>query len=110
MPRLNKNATEENQDGLDARLQEVLPNVVLTTNPVIICGVNRRVGLAHYEHIDIYAGIALPLDMDTLSNREVLRAAIQEAAEFGFNAVSGETYERYKLLADAQKNRPEVAT
>jgi len=102
MPRLNRNATEQNQDGLDEKIREVLPNVVLTTSPVVICGVNRRVGLADYEHIDIYAGIALPLDVDI--DPAELRQAIAQAAEFGFNAVSSETYERYKLLTEAQKN------
>lgn len=104
MPRINQNAQEENNEGLDEKVKDMLPAVVVSTNPVVICGVNRRIGLANYEHIDIYAGVALPLDAIALQDPEALRNAIAEAAEFGFNAVSQETYARYKLLADAQKN------
>lgn len=104
MPKLNSNALEQNIEGLEEKIKDALPTIIVGTNPVMICGVNRRIGLAHYEHIDIYAGIALPLDADVLSDPVQLRQAIADAAEFGFNAVSQETYTRYKLLADAQKN------
>lgn len=104
MPSIKKNGTEQNTEGLEEKVKDLLPNVVLTTNPVVICGVNRRIGLAHYEHIDIYAGVAIPID--SISDPNALREAIAEAAEFGFNAVSSETYERYKLLTEAQKPAP----
>jgi hypothetical protein len=107
MARLNKNAEEQNEEGLEVKILDHIPNVVITTNPVIICGVNRRVGLAHYEHIDIYAGVALPLNHTLLEDPEALRVALAEAAEYGFNAVSKETYDRYMLLVNAQKNKTE---
>lgn len=104
MPRTNKNGTEQNNDGLEEKIREVLPTVTMTTDPVVICGVNRRIGLAHYEHVDIYAGIAIPVSGVSTEDMDSLREAIKDAAEFGFNAVSNETYVRYKLLLDAQKN------
>lgn len=107
MPRINKNGAEQNVDNLGDKVKDLLPSVVLTTNPVVICGVSRRVGLAHFEHIDIYAGIALPVEVEDLVDREAMQSAIAEAAEFGFNAVSSETYQRYKLLVDAQKKTTE---
>lgn len=101
MPNLKKNANEQNNDGLGEKVTEFLPNVVLTTNPVVICGVNRRVGLAHYEHIDIYAGVAIPVEEGL--DGAALNEAIANAAKYGFEIVSSETYERYKLLTEAQK-------
>lgn len=104
MPRINQNGLEENTEGLDEKLKEHLASMVITTVPVFVAGVNRRVGLANYEHIDIYAGLALPMTDVSLENMPELTAAIEKAAEVAFNNVSRETYERYKLLVDAQKN------
>lgn len=104
MPKINQNATEQNTQNIDAKMQEFLPNVVITTNPVVICGVNRRIGLGNYEHLDIYAGIALPISHEYLADTESLNLAIAQAAEQGFNIVSKETYDRYMLLVEAQKS------
>lgn len=103
MPRISKNGTEQNEEGLENKVEDFLSSISITTQPVVICGVNRRKGLAHFEHIDIYAGIAIPLNVNT-DNLEELRIAVAKAAEFGFNTVSGETWERYNLLAEAEKN------
>lgn len=103
MPRINPDAHEENNENLAAKIQDHLANVSITTCPVLICGVNRRVGLAHYEHIDLYAGIALPMTNVSTENMDELKEAIVKVAELGFNMVSKETYERYNLLVQAQK-------
>lgn len=107
MPRINQNGYEENNEGLETKIEDVLPTVIVGQNPVVICGVNRRVGLAHYEHVDLYMGVALPMDAAVLDDFDRLRESIAEVANFAFNAASQETYARYKLLTDSQKNLQE---
>lgn len=103
MPKLAKNGKEQNEEGMGAIIADHLPSITITTDPVIIIGVNRRVGLAHYEHIDLYAGVALPVTGVSTENMEELKVTLQEIAAEGFNIVSAETYTRYKMLVDAQR-------
>ena len=76
MPHQNKNATEQQTEN---KLTELLQagELAVTTQPVFVCGVNRRLNTGNYEHLDIYAGIALPVagasteDMEALLKKPV---------------------------------------
>lgn len=107
MPKISKNGNEQTNDLLSTKIEQQIANISITTDPVMIVGVSRRVGLAHFEHIDLYAGVALPVGGASTENIEELKVVLEDIATVGFNIVSTETYKRYKMLVDAQKGNVE---
>ena len=79
--------------------------ISISTNPVFICGVNRKVNIGNFENIDIYAGITIPLSNIDPSDKEALSQAVADAAAYGFSLVSKETGERYMLIKDGQQGK-----
>ena len=79
--------------------------ISISTNPVFICGVNRKVNIGNFENIDIYAGITIPLPNIDPADKEALSEAVKEAAAYGFSLVSKETGERYVLIKDGQQGK-----
>lgn len=106
MPKISKNALEQDVDSpLANAVEQSLSSISISTVPVFICGVNRKINIGNYENIDVYAGIALPIDSVSLEDREALTAAIQDAAMYGFGLVSKETGDRYYLIKEAQAGK-----
>jgi hypothetical protein len=79
--------------------------VTISTNPVFICGVNRKINIGNFENIDVYAGVTIPLVNIDPSDKEALSEAIKEAAADGFALVSRETGERYTLIKESQQGK-----
>lgn len=81
MPSVNTNAQEET-------------NQSHTTNttpgqPVIRCGINRRIALLGYEHIDFYAGLDLPIDVELdYKDKEQLSEVVQAASTAAFEGIA----------------------
>lgn len=106
MPKINKSAQEQSTDSpLDQVVSTIGADIAITTSPVLICGVNRKINIGNFENIDVYAGIALPMPNQSLDNMEELSNAVQEAAAYGFSLVSKETGERYLLIKESQQNK-----
>jgi hypothetical protein len=106
MPKISKNAIDNDLDTPISKIvEDSLSSIAISTVPVFICGVNRKINIGNYENIDVYAGIALPIDGVSLEDREQLALAIQEVAAYGFNLVSKETGERYYLIKEAQAGK-----
>lgn len=104
MPKINKTAQEQSSDSpLDSMVSTIGGSLSITTNPVLICGVNRKINIGNFENIDVYAGLALPMENVDLSDKEALREAIQEAAAYGFALVSKETGDRYSIIKESQQ-------
>lgn len=106
MPKISKNALEQS---IDSPIEQVVnlmaQEISISTNPVFICGVNRKINIGNFENIDVYAGITIPLaDVDP-SDRQALSEAIQAAAADGFAMVSRETGERYTLIKESQQGK-----
>ncbi len=79
--------------------------ISISTNPVFICGVNRKINIGNFENIDVYAGVTIPLvDIDP-ADKEALADAVRAAAAHGFSMVSQETGERYTLIKEAQQGK-----
>lgn len=77
----------------------------VTTTPVLMCGVNRKINIGNFENIDVYAGISIPLDGVSFGDKEELRKTIEEAAAYGFSVVSKETGDRYTMIKDSQQGK-----
>jgi hypothetical protein len=106
MPKINKSAQEQSTDSpLDQVMSTIGADIAITTSPVLICGVNRKINIGNFENIDVYAGIALPMPNHSLEDMEGLSLAVQDAAAYGFSLVSKETGERYLLIKDSQQNK-----
>lgn len=106
MPKISKNAFEQSTDSpIDQVVNLMTQEIAISTNPVFICGVNRKINIGNFENIDVYAGITLPLHDVSLEDKEALQQAIQEAAAYGFSLVSKETGDRYMLIKESQQGK-----
>ena len=106
MPKISKTAMEQSLDSpIDQVVNILSSEISISTNPVFICGVNRKINIGNFENIDVYAGISLPLGDVSLEDREALQAAIEGAAAYGFSIVSKETGDRYVLIKESQQGK-----
>lgn len=105
MPKVNRNAQEESEGAPIAQVVEAaVANISITTSPVLIIGVNRKINTGNFENIDVYTGLALPIPGDvSLEDVETLKQAVENAAEEGFKLASKETFQRYAAIKEMQK-------
>jgi hypothetical protein len=106
VPKISKNALEQSTDSpLDQVVNLMTQEITVSTNPVFICGVNRKINIGNFENIDVYAGITIPLTDVDPSDRDALAEAVKQAAADGFAIVSKETGERYSIIKDSQQGK-----
>jgi hypothetical protein len=98
MPTKNKNAAEQQNDNLNDTSQEILTKSIVQEQIYISCGVNRRINIGNFEHLDVYVGVAAPLGTDFENLNEQLSTSIAEAMK----VASTETNERYQMVKQAQ--------
>lgn len=104
MPKIVPSAFEQSDSLSIEKVVEILSNeITVSSNPVFICGVNRKINIGNFENIDVYAGITLPLPNVSLEDKDALQAMVEEAAAYGFGLVSKETGERYLLIKESQQ-------
>jgi len=104
MPKLNKSALEQSTDSPIDQVVTILSNEIsLSSSPIVICGVNRKINIGNFENIDVYAGVTIPLHGVSFEDRESLTAAINDAVAYGFSVASKETGERYSLIKESQQ-------
>lgn len=97
--------TTDDNSPIGETIERLVTNIAVTTDPVVIVGVNRKVNIGNYENIDVYTGLALPLPGASVERMDQLRALVEEMVEEGIKIAAGETYKRYasiKELASGQ--------
>lgn len=106
MPKITKTAGEQSVDApLDNAMSFLAGDISVTTSPVLICGVNRKVNIGNFENVDVYAAISIPLENASFKDREALSEIVKDAASYGFSLVSRETGERYQVIKDSQQGK-----
>jgi hypothetical protein len=106
MPKITKTALEQSVDSpLDQAVSAIAGDITISTSPVLICGVNRKVNIGNFENVDVYAAISLPLNSVSIEDQEALSEMVKEAAAYGFGLVSRETGERYQLIKENQQGK-----
>jgi hypothetical protein len=106
MPKISRNAHEEtNGSPIDQVVSNVAAEISLSSDPIFICGVNRKINIGNFENVDVYAGITIPLLNINPQDKEALNEAVKEAAAYGFSLVSRETGERYTLIKESQQTK-----
>lgn len=103
MPGLNKGAAELSQDNMSDHTNKTLVDIAYhATSPVVICGVNRRLNVGNYEHVDIYAGVSIPLVGVLPEDVDTLKKAVEDGIALGMQMASEETGKRYHELKGLQ--------
>jgi hypothetical protein len=106
MPKINQSAQEHSIGSpIERAVNLVSGEISVSSTPVLICGVNRKINIGNFENIDIYAGITIPLNGLDASDKEAFSEAVKEAAAYGFGLVSKETGERYMLIKEGQQGK-----
>lgn len=107
MPKISKSAQEQSSSDspIDNVSSIIAGEVSLTTSPVLICGVNRKINIGNFENIDVYAAISIPLPNASFEDREALSLIVADAAAYGFSVVSRETGDRYSLIKESQQGK-----
>jgi len=105
MPKIAPNAQEQTRgSSIDQIVSNMTAEISLSSSPIFICGVNRKINIGNFENVDVYAGITIPLDNVSISDKEALSEAVKNAAAYGFSLVSKETGERYTLIKESQSS------
>ena len=106
MPKITKNAHEETTGSpIDQIVSNMTAEISLSSDPIFICGVNRKINIGNFENVDVYAGITIPLPNVNPLDKEAFGEAVKEAAAYGFSLVSKETGERYSLIKESQQGK-----
>lgn len=105
MPKIAPNAQEQTTGpSMDQIVSNMTAEISLSSSPIFICGVNRKINIGNFENVDVYAGITIPLDDVSISDKAALSEAVKNAAAYGFSLVSKETGERYTLIKESQSS------
>jgi len=105
MPKIAPNAQEQTTSpSIDQIVSNMTAEISLSSSPIFICGVNRKINIGNFENVDVYAGITIPLDNVSISDKAALSEAVKNAAAYGFSLVSKETGERYTLIKESQSS------
>ena len=84
MPKITKTAMEQSIDSPLDQVVNLLSNEIsLTSSPIVICGVNRKINIGNFENIDVYAGVTIPLHGVSFDDKQALTAAVEEAVAYG---------------------------
>lgn len=87
-------------------VQLALNEVVVSSSPIIITGVNRKINIGNYESIDIYAAVALPTSFQfDEGDMEAFTGLLESVAEYGFRVTSQEANKRYQLIKELQSGK-----
>jgi hypothetical protein len=106
MPKITRNAHEETTGSpIDNVVSNLSAEISLSSDPIFICGVNRKINIGNFENVDVYAGITIPLIGVNPVDKNALTEAVKEAAAYGFSLVSKETGERYSLIKESQQGK-----
>ena len=106
MPKVSKDGQDQSHNNDPAGAVQSVPQVALTTKPVFIAGVNRKINLGNFENLDIYSGLALPVeDIPEDCTEEQLREILHDAAALAFAIVSKETGDRFQSIKESQNTQ-----
>lgn len=99
MANQSRNTTDD-ESPIAETIERVVSQISVTTDPVVIVGVNRKVNIGNYENIDVYTGLALPVPGASVERMEELRGLVELIADEGIKIAAGETYKRYAAIKE----------
>ena len=102
-----KLSTEPDSKSLDDNLVPFIKELTVTTQPVVVCGVQRKANIGNYENIDIYCAVALPANVidDGHVDGDTLTQKLVELASQGFAFASEQTLSRYEMASQVARGR-----
>lgn len=104
MPKVSSNASDKQNDAMTST-SNVISSLAITTDPIVITAVQRKVNIGNFETIDLYMAVVVPQPELDVLDKDALVAGITKAAELGFNIASKGTGDRYLAVKESLKNR-----
>ena len=108
MPNKNKNAAELTVDNRAEVNEDAVALAQKLGVPIVSGGVNRRMNLGNYEHLDIFNALTMPAGADIEEWRDDILSTINDV----MSVVSQETNRRVQIVKEAQNDgrpsKPEV--
>ncbi len=105
MPKIPNDAINKQEEIMASTLQDLNTTLSITTQPVVVCGVQRKINIGDFETVDVYCSVALPVQIDDLDNQEELETKLLSTMEKIIEITSKETGEKYGLIRDATEHR-----
>lgn len=98
MPKIGSDADQKDQSIMAATIEQLKGNISMTTDPVVICGVQRKMNIGDFETIDVYCSIAVPVPLADVTDFAELEEKAIAAMERVIHIVSKETGDKYALI------------
>ena len=99
MVSINSGPSDVNKD-LQGQVDAILPEAMVAQRPVVIAGVQRKINIGNFENIDVYAAVAMPVDVDVTIDTDALNAVLSEKLDNLIMITSAKTGEKYNLVKD----------
>lgn len=98
MPRFTETAIDRQDDAFSTTTHMMDE---LIQKPTVIVAVQRKANIGNFETIDLYAAVALPLNVK--GDYSFINQILVDAIDKGFAIVSEETGERYRKIKETIK-------
>ncbi len=97
MAKDSSSAVEQTKNNLGDEIEATLKQYVKGAG-LVYTGVQRKVNTGNYENIDVYLGLALPIDLHEALDEEKLGQVLHHIALYGFGVAATETAEKYNII------------
>jgi hypothetical protein len=101
MPSVKQNAADKAND-LSDQVVGMFPNLQTTQQPVVICGVQRKINIGNFENIDVYCAVAMPLDISHCVDNDQVTEMIDVKLDELLHITSKKTSEKYNLVKNSK--------
>ena len=101
MPKIASGASDKTQSIMSNTDEILKSELSVTTHPVVVCGVQRKINIGDFETIDVYCSAALPVPVNDVQDFDELEAKLIPAMEKLLYLTSKETGEKYSLIKNS---------
>ena len=103
MGSINSGPSDANKD-LAGMIPAATEQALVSQKPVVIAGVQRKINIGNFENIDVYAAVAMPVDVDLEMDVDSINAVLAQKLDEMIMITSAKTGEKYNVVKDTLQN------